>query len=192
MRKILLIPIALSIALVGISCTEQTPTGVPSDDLIPAALSHKAGGTVVDPSGDSPNGKSLVRHGKDVFYVFGNWFRDGNTIYTYQGGVFAGFRFLGLESGKYEIQIMAKHWVERNKQGVLPIGFKGYDVMIAADQVATNAIVPASSTNWEKGTVVLDLRGGKIDVLVSWRNCAKDVSFQIHSIMLKRIGDSTR
>lgn len=198
----------------GDATIQVTPADVPPGDLQPGAppegdgqITEVTGGSQ-SPGGGSTGGgdegdgdkgpcnikgESLVRHGKDVCFAEGKWFKDANTIFTYQAGsATAGFRYPDLPTGIYEIRIQARHWVKHDKKEALPKDFNEYKVMVAADGVACELSVPASSTGYEQGICNLDLTGGKIDVLVSWVNGHRDVNFCLHSVKLFRIGDSQR
>ena len=146
-------------------------------------------------SKDNKGKTNLVRLGKDICYAQegSKWFKDAESVFTYQDNRAAGFCFKNVPAGTYEVRIMARHWMKsKGKKAGLPDSFKEYRVMTAGDGVAAEMKIPASDKGQEKGTATLDLTGGDIKILVAWTNGAKDVNFAIHQVKLTRTGDSNR
>ncbi len=204
--------------------SDQTPAGVPESDLDMGSGStdstQELGGQVIvltgasatpegvipaeddgqsGPEGDACNykGKSLVRHGKDACKVTGTWYRDANTIFTYQAGkAMAGFKFNNLDSGVYEVTVKAREWNRHADPGTLPSGFTAYRIAVGASGATADVTVAASATGFNRGKGQIDLAGGDTMIYVNWYNgfcngndCA---NFQLHSIKLKKVKESKK
>ncbi len=139
--------------------------------------------------------KNDERSAVNYCYEKGRWFynADEGTARTYWRNQTIGFCFYDLPAGTYEVEIEARNY---GKTG-LPPGYKNFQVNVAADGVAGEAIVPAHEKAFKKGKVVLDLRGGDATVNLTWLNDRYkkgeyDANIEIRSVRLKRIGDSSR
>jgi hypothetical protein len=128
-------------------------------------------------------------------YEKGRWFYDADegTARTYWANQTIGYCFYDLEPGTYEIEIEARNY---GKAGVPP-GYQSFEVNVAADGVATGAVVPAKDKQFSNASAILDLRGGNVTVNLTWLNDrykagVYDANIEIRSVRLKRIGDSSR
>jgi hypothetical protein len=145
---------------------------------------------------DDHDGQSLVRHGEDFCFAEGAWYKDSNTIFTYEGKPI-GFCFNNLKQGKYEAVVMAKHWFKNGTKNktVLP-GLTEYRVKVAGDGDTKTITIPVNSNSWEQSSSVVDLVGGDTMVMVNWENpyCEANscANIQLLSIHLKKVGKSDR
>lgn len=138
------------------------------------------------------NNSSLVRHGKDVCSVEGRWYRDSNTIFTYEGNKPAGFCFNDIEKGLYEVELMVQGW-EKARSGTnssFPSSFVEYEILVSSNGNNAIAIVPVNTKNWEKGKVKMNIQEINPVISVSFLNpyCSdnKCVNMQLLSIKLSK------
>ncbi|MCB1316437.1 MAG: hypothetical protein KDK27_10815, partial [Leptospiraceae bacterium] len=135
------------------------------------------------------------RQGYQSCKTEGRFFYDesAGTARTYWANQTIAYCFDDLEPGKYEVSLEARNYGAAG----LPDNYEYFKVVIAADGVAQEVMVPASDDKFETGLTMLDLRGGDIVVGVTWTNDRYkegefDANIEIKSIQLQRVGASER
>ncbi|MDH5654319.1 MAG: hypothetical protein OEZ34_00290 [Spirochaetia bacterium] len=142
--------------------------------------------------GDDSDGKnSLVRHGKDVCSTEGKWYKDANTVFTYEGHKSAGFCFQNVKSQRYEVVVKVKHWVKHNSDSyTIPNGYNDFEILISEGNQDAIAVVPANQDHWKSESVYLNISNPDPVIKVSLMNPYCDesncVNLQILSVHLKK------
>ena len=170
----------------------QNTSGASADD------NQNASGASADDnqnaSGDSENdeNKSPVRHGKDVCSLEGTWYKDANTVFTYEGKKPAGFCFSKVKPGTYDVVLKVKHWVSSDNKGskTIPSGYNEYEILISSGNQDAILMMPVNSKHWVSDSIRLQISDSNPEIKVSLQNpfCDSEncVNLQILSVHLKK------
>jgi len=93
-------------------------------------------------------GADIVINGKDRIADSGNWFEEGNAIYTYWGDTWAEFEAY-LEPGNWNIGLNAI-----NHGGELPAAYTNFEI---DPSDGTNFYIPASDTQVNHGYININI-----------------------------------
>lgn len=133
----------------------------------------------------------VQRTAPEQCFTNGRWFFDAKSAWTYWKDQEIGFCYENLPAGRYKLVVRAKNY------GVLPPGYKSFQLLATADGVVQELTVPANEKKYQNGSTILDLRGGDVRVDLKWLNDeyhpgVSDANIRIRGVSLQRIGDGER